>query len=127
MSGIINKVKDALSKDDKTHEGTTGTTTTGTGITGSSAHTTGTGHTTGLPTGTTTTTTGSTNAGPHSSNLANKADPRVDSDLGELNTMIFLATETDNRHRCKPQRGSQSNHCSPCWHYWDDRYNLRLH
>jgi hypothetical protein len=27
--------------------------------------------------------TGSTNAGPHSSNLANKVDPRVDSDLGK--------------------------------------------
>lgn len=26
---------------------------------------------------------GSTTAGPHSSNLANKADPRVDSDLGQ--------------------------------------------
>ena len=29
-------------------------------------------------------TTGSSTAGPHSSNLANKADPRVDSDLGML-------------------------------------------
>lgn len=27
-------------------------------------------------------TTGSTNAGPHNSNIANKIDPRVDSDLG---------------------------------------------
>ena len=26
--------------------------------------------------------TGSTNAGPHNSNIANKMDPRVDSDLG---------------------------------------------
>jgi hypothetical protein len=44
--------------------GTTGThnTTTGTGVHSSGVH-------------------GSTNAGPHSSNLANKADPRVDSDL----------------------------------------------
>ena len=86
MSGIINKVKDAMSKDDtKTHEGTTGTTTTGTGITGSSAHT---GHTTGVPVGTSTTS-GSTTAGPHGSNLTNKADPRVDSDLGKLPMKAF--------------------------------------
>lgn len=30
-------------------------------------------------------TTGSTNAGPHNSNVANKMDPRVDSDLGMYN------------------------------------------
>ena len=47
---------------------------TGTGMTGA---------TTG--TGMTDTTTGSTNYGPHSSNLANKADPRIDSDMGKLN------------------------------------------
>lgn len=28
---------------------------------------------------------GQTNAGPHDSKLANKMDPRVDSDLGKLN------------------------------------------
>ena len=28
--------------------------------------------------------TGTSTAGPHSSNLSNKADPRVDSDLGKL-------------------------------------------
>lgn len=35
----------------------------------------------------------STTAGPHSSNLANKADPRVDSDLGvsRFNQTSFLA------------------------------------
>lgn len=48
---------------------TTGTTTANHGLTG----TTGTPHTGGLS--------NSTNAGPHDSNLANKADPRVDSDL----------------------------------------------
>jgi hypothetical protein len=32
--------------------------------------------------------TGSTNAGPHNSNMANKMDPRVDSDLGK-NTSPF--------------------------------------
>jgi hypothetical protein len=76
MSSIVNKVKNALHSDKhddtthNTHSTTTGTHgTTGTHTTG--AHTTGT-HTTG---------TGySTNDGPHSSNMANKADPRVDSD-----------------------------------------------
>ena len=32
--------------------------------------------------------TGSTTAGPHSSNLGNKADPRVDSDLGQSILLI---------------------------------------
>lgn len=78
MSGLINKVKDALSKDDKTYD------TTGTAPTGAPTHrTTGVGHPSGTHAGTTSTTAGSTNAGPHSSNVANKADPRVDSDLGE--------------------------------------------
>jgi hypothetical protein len=65
MSSIVNKVKNALHSDkhdDTTH--TSHSTTTGTHTTG--AHTTGTGY--------------STNDGPHSSNMANKADPRVDSD-----------------------------------------------
>lgn len=53
MSGIVNKVKEVLHKD----HSTTGHSTTG--------HST-TGH--------------STNAGPHNSNIANTADPRVDSD-----------------------------------------------
>jgi hypothetical protein len=78
MSSIVNKVKDALHSNK--HDDTTHSTTTGThGTTGT--HTTGT-HTTGAhTTGTHTTGTGySTNDGPHSSNLANKADPRVDSD-----------------------------------------------
>ena len=71
MSGIINKVKDALSKDDKAHDTTA--TTNPTHTTAGTAHTGA-------------TTAGSTNAGPHTSNLANKTDPRVDSDLGELNS-----------------------------------------
>jgi hypothetical protein len=33
-------------------------------------------------------TTGSTNAGPHSSSVANKMDPRVDSDLGMYDQSI---------------------------------------
>ena len=61
MSGFVNKVKDVLSGDHKTDETT------------DTAHT---GHPTHIGTG-------STNAGPHASNVANKADPRVDSDLGE--------------------------------------------
>lgn len=55
--------------------------TTGTGVTGS--HSTGTRDTHGTH-GTTGAGYGSTIAGPHSSNIANKADPRVDSDLGRL-------------------------------------------
>jgi len=69
MSGIVNKIKDALhhDKSDTTHNTTTGHSTTTTG------HHTATGS--GAPHGTATHT-----AGPHDSNLANKADPRVDSD-----------------------------------------------
>merc|ERR1712225_213576 len=64
MSGIINKVKDALhhDKSDSTH--TTGT--HGTGVTGNH--------------NTTSALSGSTNHGPHDSNAANKVDPRIDSD-----------------------------------------------
>jgi hypothetical protein len=58
MSGIVNKVKEVLHKD----HSTTGHSTTGHSTTGHST----TGH--------------STNAGPHNSNIANAADPRVDSD-----------------------------------------------
>jgi len=64
MSGIVNKIKDALHHDSTT----TGTHTTGT-------HTTGT-HTTGTHTGT-----AEGVAGPHNSRVANAVDPRVDSDL----------------------------------------------
>ncbi|KAG7142988.1 hypothetical protein HYQ45_000748 [Verticillium longisporum] len=92
MSGLINKIKDAVHSDkhdkhdkhDSTH-------------TGSDAYTTGTHGTTGNPgihhntdaTGTHGTSTygnTSTNAGPHDSNLANKADPRVDSDRDHRGT-----------------------------------------
>lgn len=52
--------------------------------TGTSGIGSGVGSTTGTGIGSTTGTgMGSTTAGPHSSNLANKADPRVDSDLGK--------------------------------------------
>ncbi|KAF2674115.1 hypothetical protein BT63DRAFT_419425 [Microthyrium microscopicum] len=80
MSNLVEKVKakvdNVLHKD---HNDTTGTHATGT-------HTTGTG--VGAHTGTHATGTGvgvgshntTTTAGPHDSNLANKADPRVDSD-----------------------------------------------
>ncbi|KAH9207403.1 hypothetical protein DL95DRAFT_396089 [Leptodontidium sp. 2 PMI_412] len=67
MSSIINKVKDALHHDktDTTH--TTGTSTTHTsGVTGNH--------------NTSSALSGSTNHGPHDSNIANKADPRIDSD-----------------------------------------------
>ncbi|CAF3606787.1 unnamed protein product [Fusarium graminearum] len=65
MSGLINKVKEAIHSDkDKKHDSTThGTHDT---------HNTHSTHSSGLPEGT---------AGPHSSRAANAADPRVDSDL----------------------------------------------
>lgn len=94
MSGLINKIKDAVSGDHTTTSNTTSTTTHGvtdsygnrqTGLDGTAGthtagHNTGyssntgmTGHnTSGVPEGT---------AGPHSSRVANAADPRVDSDL----------------------------------------------
>ncbi|KAJ4006847.1 hypothetical protein NW752_000932 [Fusarium irregulare] len=69
MSGLINKVKDAIHSDKDKHNDshTTGTHTTGTHTAGT--HDT---RTSGVPEGT---------AGPHSSRAANAADPRVDSDL----------------------------------------------
>ncbi|KAG9229968.1 hypothetical protein BJ875DRAFT_473520 [Amylocarpus encephaloides] len=60
MSGIVNKVKNALHSDNTT----------------TSTH-----HTTGTTTGTTHTGTAEGVAGPHSSRVVNTADPRVDSDL----------------------------------------------
>jgi len=67
----IDKVKDALhfNKNHATTTDTTGTHTTGTHATGTNK------------TGTAGVLSNSTNAGPHNSNIANKADPRVDSDL----------------------------------------------
>ncbi|KAM0491227.1 hypothetical protein ACHAP8_010801 [Fusarium lateritium] len=67
MSGLINKVKEAIHSDkDKKHDSTT-TDTHGTHGTHNTHNTSS-----GLPEGTT---------GPHSSRAANAADPRVDSDL----------------------------------------------
>jgi len=110
MSGIVNKVKSALHSDHHSSSTTHGSTTTsgtaegvagphssraanaadprvdsdldgsrhvGTGTTGTAGGVTGT-HGTGT---TGTYGTSNTTAGPHNSNLANKADPRVDSDL----------------------------------------------
>ena len=45
----------------------------------------------------------STNAGPHSSNLANKADPRVDSDLGRLQRPLL---ENDANNKLDSSRGT---------------------
>ncbi|MCJ1351899.1 MAG: hypothetical protein MMC33_001883 [Icmadophila ericetorum] len=61
MSNLVQKVKDVLKGDKDT------TTTTGHGVNESD--------------NAGSITSGSTNAGPHSSNTANKADPRVDSDM----------------------------------------------
>ncbi|RBR06024.1 uncharacterized protein FIESC28_11215 [Fusarium coffeatum] len=74
MSGLINKVKEAIHSDKDKHNDshTTDSHTTGSHTTGT--HTAGThdSRTSGLPEGT---------AGPHGSRAANAADPRVDSDL----------------------------------------------
>jgi hypothetical protein len=76
MSNVVEKVKakidNVLHKDDTTTHNTAGThhhhnTTTQHPVSGTSAAPVGSGY-------------GSTNAGPHSSNVANKLDPRVDSD-----------------------------------------------
>ncbi|KAJ5807657.1 hypothetical protein N7447_011113 [Penicillium robsamsonii] len=61
-----------------TTHGTSGVTGTGAGL-GSTHGTTGT-HSSALGSGTTHGTTSSTNTGPHGSSIANKIDPRVDSD-----------------------------------------------
>ncbi|KAN0108731.1 hypothetical protein V8E51_008473 [Hyaloscypha variabilis] len=67
--------------DNSRHHGTTGTTTHGTtgGLTGTGVGATG--------------TTGSTNAGPHSSNIANKLDPTVDSDLDGSRNLGAASTQ----------------------------------
>ncbi|RBQ68290.1 hypothetical protein VDGD_00159 [Verticillium dahliae] len=94
MSGLINKIKDAVHSDkhdkhDSTHTGSDAYTTGTHGTTGNpgihhNTDTTGT-HSTGTH-GTSTYGNTSTNAGPHDSNLANKADPRVDSDRDHRGT-----------------------------------------
>jgi len=67
--------------------GTTHGTTHSSGLTGTHA-----GNTPGNHTGTTGGISHSTNAGPHDSNLANKADPRVDSDLDSKGNRHGAAT-----------------------------------
>jgi len=71
-SAVLNKLDPRVDNNGALGSSThTGTHTTGTHTTGGHSHATGT--TGGLSS--------STNAGPHDSNLANKVDPRVDSDL----------------------------------------------
>ncbi|KAK2624969.1 hypothetical protein QTJ16_005338 [Diplocarpon rosae] len=77
-SNVANKLDPRIDSDfdgSKRIGGTTGTTGTS-GYSGTHA-----GNTSGAYTGVTGGISGSTNAGPHESSLANKADPRVDSDL----------------------------------------------
>jgi hypothetical protein len=76
-SGIANKL------DPRVNTGTAGTTgaTHTTGTTGAGTGTHAGNHSGSHHTGTTGGLSHSTNAGPHDSNMANKADPRVDSDL----------------------------------------------
>ncbi|KAL8746262.1 MAG: hypothetical protein Q9190_001688 [Brigantiaea leucoxantha] len=74
-SNLANKADPRVDSDlDSGHRHGTGT--TGSGLTGTGASSTGYGSS-----GPGHATTGSTTAGPHSSNIANKADPRVDSNL----------------------------------------------
>ena len=87
MSSTIDKVKNALHLN-KDHD-----TTTGTGHTGTHTHSTGT-HTGTHTAGTHTA--GSTNAGPHDSNMANKLDPRVDSDMDGSRNMGASTGATGN-------------------------------
>jgi len=79
-SNLANKadprVDSDLSNTTGHHAGATGTYSGSTGLSGTHV-----GNTSGNHTGTTGGISHSTNAGPHNSNLANKADPRVDSDL----------------------------------------------
>jgi len=85
MSGVVEKVKAKVEQVLHKDTAHTGTHTTGTHTTGThtGAHT-GTGtHTSGFGTGGTHPQ--STTAGPHDSNLANKLDPRVDSDRDGAN------------------------------------------
>lgn len=109
MSSIINKVKDAVTHDK--HEKPSHSTSAGphdsnmankvdprvdSDRDGRAQHTYGTtGMNTGMNSGNTYAQneygTGSTNAGPHNSNIANKADPRIDSDLGkDIFSSIFM-------------------------------------
>jgi len=73
MSSIINKAKNMISGDSTAHS------TTGTGHQ-SNVHSNPLNGESGLGGNTSSAFAGSTNHGPHDSNLANKADPRVDSD-----------------------------------------------
>jgi len=111
MSGVVEKVKakvDQVLHKDGAHSGThtagtTGTHGTHTAGTHTGTHGTHTG-TTGTHTGTHTAGTGigghshSTNAGPHDSNVANKLDPRVDSDRDGKNLAQQEATGYGGTH-----------------------------
>jgi len=109
MSGIINKVENALHLN-KNH----GTATTGT------THTT---HNNGVPEGT---------AGPHSSRVANAADPRVDSDLdssragyGTTGTTHTTHT-THNTHNNGVPEGTAGPHSSRLANAADPRVDSDL-
>jgi hypothetical protein len=85
MSNLLNKVKEALSGDN-THETTTHTTET---------------HST------------STNAGPHSSNIANKVDPRVDSDLDGSRNMGARRQDNFGATTAGPHNSNVANKLDP--------------
>jgi hypothetical protein len=89
MSNIINKVKDTL-----------------TGHTNDPHHTSTTSTTHHNPTSTTT-------AGPHSSNIANKADPRVDSDLDGSRNMGARHTDNYGSTTAGPHSSNLANKADP--------------
>jgi hypothetical protein len=93
MSGIVNKIKEAVHGDHHTTSSTTGTTGT-TGTHGTHGTHTGTGGLTG-----TTNTSGTAEgvAGPHNSRIANTLDPRVDSDR-DGSTRVGGTTGTTGTH-----------------------------
>ena len=73
--------------------------------------------------------TSSSNAGPHSSNIANKVDPRVDSDRGKLPIPYFLSILherilnplKDNRARHEAMGGAHGPHDSSTANKMDPR------
>ncbi|CAG8980889.1 hypothetical protein HYALB_00013419 [Hymenoscyphus albidus] len=103
-----------------THTGTTHNThTTGSGLTGTTHNT----HTTGGLTGSTG---HSTNAGPHSSNLANKADPKVDSDLDGRATHGGVAGTVASHVKPGPAPNTAGPHKSDLLNKLDPRVDSNL-
>ncbi|KAJ3495808.1 hypothetical protein NLG97_g3122 [Lecanicillium saksenae] len=136
MSSIVNKVKDALhsDKDKQSHpHDTTGTHSSrlneprvdaerdnrtsalNSGATGNTAYSRSDNYATGPASNT---------AGPHSSNLANKADPRVDSDLDSRNRVGGIGGATSG-YATGPASNTAGPHSSNIANKADPRAGLR--